>query len=296
MKFYDEIKERLIDNEIYSKVKDYSKENYKLKTYYEVGKLLSEAGKKYGKGIIKNYSFKLSNDFNKNISTTLLKRIRQFYIIIQKGATMSHQLTWSHYQELSPLKDINIINYYINVVENNILSLRELRSRIKSKEYERLLEETKVRLINKEDNSITDLIPNPIIIKNKNNYEVINEKVLKRIILEDIETFMKELGNSFCFIGSEYKIKIGNSFNYIDLLLFNIEYNCYVVVELKVIELKKEHIGQIEIYMNYIDKNIRGINNDKTIGIIVCKKDNEFVIEYSSDKRIIARYYEFTNR
>jgi len=296
MKFYDEIKERLIDNEIYSKVKDYSKENYKLKTYYEVGKLLSEAGKKYGKGIIKNYSFKLSNDFNKNISTTLLKRIRQFYIIIQKGATMSHQLTWSHYQELLPLKDINIINYYINVVENNILSLRELRSRIKSKEYERLLEETKVRLINKEDNSITDLIPNPIIIKNKNNYEVINEKVLKRIILEDIETFMKELGNSFCFIGSEYKIKIGNSFNYIDLLLFNIEYNCYVVVELKVIELKKEHIGQIEIYMNYIDKNIRGINNDKTIGIIVCKKDNEFVIEYSSDKRIIARYYEFTNR
>ena len=66
---------------------------------------------------------------------------------------------------------------------------------------------------------------------------------------------MKELGNSFSFIGSEYKIRVGNSFNYIDLLLFNIEYNCYVVVELKVTELKKEHIGQIQVYMNYIDKN-----------------------------------------
>lgn len=102
---------------------------------------------------------------------------------------------------------------------------------------------------------------------------------------------MKELGNSFCFIGSEYKIKIGNNYNYIDLLLYNIEYNCYVVVELKVTELKKEHIGQIEIYMNYIDRNIKKINQNKTIGIIICKKDNKYIIEYCSDKRIISREY-----
>ena len=103
---------------------------------------------------------------------------------------------------------------------------------------------------------------------------------------------MKELGNSFSFIGSEYKIKIGNVYNYIDLLLFNYEYNCFVVVELKVSELKKEHIGQIEVYMNYIDDNLRKIDQDKTIGIIICKEDNKYIIKYCSDERIIARKYE----
>ena len=100
------------------------------------------------------------------------------------------------------------------------------------------------------------------------------------------------MGNGFTYAGNEYKIKIDGKYNYIDLLLYNIEFNCYVVVELKVTELKKEHIGQIQIYMNYIDKNIKKINQDSTIGIIICKKDNKYVIEYCSDERIIAREYE----
>ena len=103
---------------------------------------------------------------------------------------------------------------------------------------------------------------------------------------------MKELGNSFSFIGSEYKIKIGDRNYYIDLLLFNIKYNCYVVVELKVTEFKVEYIAQVQKYMNYIDKNIKEYKNDKTIGIIICKKENKFIIEYCSDKRIIVREYK----
>ena len=121
---------------------------------------------------------------------------------------------------------------------------------------------------------------------------MISEKILQKLILEDIENFMKELGNSFCFIASEYKIKLGDRYNYIDLLLYNIEFNCYVVVELKITELKKEYIGQIEIYINYIDKTIKKLNQDKTIGIIICKKDNKFIMEYCSDKRIITKEYE----
>ena len=130
------------------------------------------------------------------------------------------------------------------------------------------------------------------MIKNNNNYKIISEKILQKLILENVEYFMKELGNSFSFIGSEYKIRLDNTFNYIDLLLFNIEYNCYVVIELKVTELKKEHIGQIQVYMNYIDENLRKFNQDKTIGIIICKQDNKYVIKYCSDDRIIAREYE----
>ena len=134
-------------------------------------------------------------------------------------------------------------------------------------------------------------IKNPIVIKNNTNKEIISEKILQRIILEDIPAFLKELGMGFTFVENEYKIKIGNYYNYIDLLLYNIEFNCYVVVELKVTELKKEHIGQIEVYMNYIDKHLKKITQDKTIGIIICKKDNKFIMEYCSDSRILTREY-----
>ena len=102
---------------------------------------------------------------------------------------------------------------------------------------------------------------------------------------------MNELGNSFCFIGSEYKIKIGDKYNYIDLLLYNIKFKCYVVIELKITELKKEHIGQIQTYMNYIDKNIRTMEENKTVGIIIVRKDNKYIMEYCSDKRILTREY-----
>ena len=111
------------------------------------------------------------------------------------------------------------------------------------------------------------------------------------MILEDIPTFLKELGNGFTFIDNEYKIKIGNNYNYIDLLLFNYIYNSFIVIELKIGELKKEHIGQIEVYMNYIDKNVKNSNHDKTIGIILVRKNNKYIMEYCSDPRIRIREY-----
>ena len=206
---------------------------------------------------------------------------------------MATNLTWSHYSELLSLKDINEINYYIKITSEQCLSKRELREKIKNKEYQRLDDNTKLKLINKEEVNVNDFIKNPIIIKDRLGIdkENISEKILQRLIIEDVEGFMKELGDGFCFIGSEYKIKIGNTYNYIDLLLFNYIYNCFIVIELKVCELKKEHIGQIEVYMNYIDKHIKNINQDKTIGIIISRRDNHYYIEYSSDKRILTREY-----
>ena len=130
------------------------------------------------------------------------------------------------------------------------------------------------------------------MIKNNNKYDIFSEKVLQKLILEDISSFLEELGESFTFIKNEYKIKINGRYNYIDLLLYNIKYKCYVVIELKVTELKKEHTGQIMTYMNYIDKNVKTIEENSTVGIIICKQDNKYVIKYCSDERIIAREYE----
>ena len=297
--YYDEIKNELINNEVYKKVKDYSKNRNELSTYYNVGKLLIEAQggedrAKYGDGLIKEYSLKLSQEVGKGYSTRNLKNMRKFYLLCEKGQTLSAKLNWSHYVELLSLNDINEINYYINTTEKYNLSVRQLREKIKNKEYQRLDDNTKLKLINKEEMSIGDTIKNPIIIKNKLGIdkENISEKVLQRLILEDIPSFLEELGEGYCFIRNEYKIKINNTYNYIDLLLFNYIYNSFVVVELKVTEVKKEHIGQVEVYMNYIDKHIKGINNNKTIGIIVARRDNHYYIEYSSDKRIYTRDYE----
>ena len=292
MNYYNEIKNELINNEITKKVKDYSKNKSDLTTYYNVGKLLSEAGKHYGESIIKEYSKRLTQDLGIKYDASSLNKMKKFYLLKVKLATLSPKLSYSHYVELLSLDNLDEINYYIMIAEQQNLSVRQLRERIKNKEYERLDDTIKEKLINNTTPVvITDFIKNPIVIKNNTNKEIISEKALQKVILEDLDDFLKELGNSFCYIANEYKIKIGDNYNYIDLLLYNYEFNCFVVVELKVTELKKEHIGQIEVYMNYIDKTLRKVTQDKTIGIIICKKDNKFIMEYCSDERILDREY-----
>ena len=294
MNYYNEIKNKLINNEIYLKVKDYSKERHKVITYFEIGKLLNEAGGKYGDNIVEEYSKKLVVEVGKKYNKRTLFRMKQFYNVFSDGkvTTMLTQLTWSHYLLLLAFKDYDEIIYYINIARDNNLTQRQLQDKIKSNEYQRLPIESRKKLIKHEKLHFSDLVPNPIKIKNNDNYEVISEKVLQKLILEDIPYFLKELGSGFTFIDNEYKIKLGDRYNYIDLLLYNIKYKCYVVVELKVTELKKEHTGQIMTYMNYIDKNIKTIDENKTVGIIICKQDNKYVIKYCSDERIIAREYE----
>ena len=293
MNFYESIKEQLINNEIYKRVKDYSKNKNELETYYNVGKLLSEAGKHYGEGIIKEYSSRLTNELNVKYDVSSLNKMRKFYNLKEKMVTLSPNLSWSHYVELLPQNDIDKINYYIKICEEQNLSVRKLREKIKSKEYERLPDNTKNKLVSKEDN-IEDFIKHPIILKNKFNKKKITEKILKQIILEDIPSFLKQLGSGYSFIDCEYPIKYEDKYNYIDILLFNIKYNCYVVVELKITELKKEHIGQIEHYMNYIDNTLKGIYHNKTVGIIITRENNKFVIKYCSNKYLFQTTYQLS--
>ena len=294
MNYYNEIKSKLIDNEIYLRVKDFSKEKHRVNTYFEIGKLLNEAGSKYGENIIEEYSKKLVIEVGKKYNRRTLFRMKQFYSMFsdEKVSQLATQLTWSHYVELLSLKDIDEIKYYINICREQNIGRDLLRERIRHNEYERLPEETKNKIITESKLEVKDLVPDPILIKNKNNIEIVSEKVLHNLIMEDIESFMNELGNSFSFIKSEYRIKIDDRNHYIDFLLFNIEYNCYVVVEIKVTEFKAEYIAQVQKYMNYIDRNVKRLSNNNTIGILICKRDNKFVIEYCSDERISVREYK----
>ena len=301
MNYYNETKKEVLNNEVYKKAKDYSKNRSDLMTYYNVGRLIVEAQggetkSKYGDRIIRDYSKRLTLELGKGYSSTNLKYMRQFYLF-QNGQPVVDHLSWSHYTILMSLKDINKINYYLLQIKMNNLSKRELIEKIKSNEYERLDEETKIKLKEKKVEvkyEVQDFIKHPVVIKNKYNAEEISERYLKQMILEDLDQFLLQLGLGFTYVGNEYKIKIGERYNYIDLLLYNINFNCYVVVELKVTEFKAEHIGQIKKYMNYVDKNLKTVNQDRTIGIVICKKDNEFLIQYCSDDRIFRTTFEIS--
>ena len=354
MNYYKEIKDQILNNEAYERIKDYSKERHRVLTYFEIGRLLYEAGKHYGENIISKYADLLEKEFGQKCNKRNLFRMKQFYLMygIQRNTKLSHEpqnnnlpsikkqnvsphkysssktpyliedfsrkvsppfqeaqkiqslnfyepsilsiitsLTWTHYIYLITVKNETKRSYYTNIAINNNLSVRELKKRIKSKEYERLDEKTRNKLINKEDLSIKDYVPNPILIKSTSNKDVISEKILHNLIMEDIASFMKELGEGYSFIDSEYKIKIDDRFNYIDFLLYNLRFRCYVVIELKVTKFKTEYIGQILKYMNYVDSNIKTIEDNNTIGIIICKRNNSFYLEYCSDERIITREY-----
>ncbi len=293
MNYYNEIKDVLIKNEVYKKVKDYSKNRSDLNSYYEVGRLIveaqgGEARAGYGNKLIKEYSERLTKELGKGYNVTNLKRMRQFYLFFQKGAAVRHQLwnlNWTHYRILLPLNDITKIEYYVNVTVKYNLSSRELEKRIKNKEYERIGYKEEL-----ERPKVTTLIKNPIIIKTGKNIDKVSEYVLHNLILEDMDNFLKELGVGFTYVGNEVKIKIGDRYNRIDFLLFNYNYNCFVVVELKVTELKAEYIGQISKYIGYVDKNIRKSFHEKTVGVIICKKDNKFVMEYCTNPNIFTTW------
>ena len=185
MNYYNEIKEQIKNNELVKKIKDYSKNRIDLNTYYNVSKLLSEAGKHYGKGIIKEYAERLSNDLNKHFSIRSLYNMRLYFEKIccnEKLQPVAAILTWSHYCELLRINDDNKILYYINICNQQNLSKRELIQRIKSNEFERLPEETKNKLIEKHKINIKDLIKseqvNKYNITNIINYIYLNKREL----------------------------------------------------------------------------------------------------------------------
>ena len=281
MNYYNEIKETLIKNEIYKKVKDYSKNKSDLNTYFEVGRLIVEAQggeerAKYGNKLIKEYSEKLTKELGRGYGVSNLKDMRQVYLKFRKCRTLFGELSWNHYVVLSRINDNNNkINYFINLSKNLNLSIRELKARIKSKEYERIGKNVDTR-----EPKVNSLIKNPILIKVKNKNEKLTEYALHQSILENIDDFLKELGMGFAYIGSEVKIKIGNRYNYIDFLLFNYIYNSFVIVELKVTEMRAEYIGQVMKYIGYVNKYIRKPFHDETVGVIICRKKNKYVMEF----------------
>ena len=290
--YLENIRGYIISEQARTIVRDYNANKSKLETYYNIGKELSEAGKHYGEGIVKKYAEKLTKEFGKGYTYTDLTRMLNFYILIQKIGAVPQQLTWSHISKLLPLNDTNEINYYINVVMRDNLSYRKLAERIKSNEYGRLPLETKIKLKESKEVSRVEVVPSTILIPYNKTKEQLTEKVLEEAIVTNISYIMKQLGEGYSFIDKQYKINIGSKKNYIDILLFNYKFNNFVVIELKAREFKKEDIGQIRVYMNYKDKEVKTITQNSTMGILITKEVDKLVARYIDNTNVALPIYE----
>lgn len=290
--YLENIRSYIISEQARTIVRDYSANKSKLETNYNIGKELSEAGKHYGEGIVKKYAKELTKEFGKGYGITKLRKMRAFYYIAQKCAPLGRVLTWSHYKLLLPLKNLDEIKFYIDLTIRDNLSKRALAERIKSNEYGRLAPETKQKLKEEKEVNQSEMVPSNIVIPSNKLEEKLTEKVLENLIIDNISEVMGQLGEGYCFIKKQYKLNIGNNKNYIDILLFNIKYNNYVVVEIKAREFRKEDIGQIKLYMNYIDKEVKNITQNKTMGIIITKEVNEFVIRYIKEDNIAISTFD----
>ena len=305
MNYYDEIKNILVDNAIGRKVREYKSNQKDLESYYNVGKLLVEAQggeerAKYGDGLIKEYSKRLTSELGKGYTVTRLKYMRTFFEVIKKSPPLADQckninITWSNICEILYLKNIEEIKYYLDLSNKLCLTKRELRLRIKSDEYNRLPAEVKEKLKSNEAVSTSEKIPSPVVLQNLKINGELTEKAVQTWINENPMKFCDALGEGYIYAGSQYKIKIGSNYNYIDVLLFNYIFNSFIVVEIKVTELKKEYIGQIQTYMNYIDINLKKEFHNKTTGILLVRENNKWLIKYVNNNDIVIREFITSN-
>ncbi len=299
MNYYTEIELFIKKNEVSKKVRILEENQSTLENYWNIGRLLVEAqgGKeraKYGNGLIKEWSMKYTERYGKGYDATNLKRFRQFFQCFQKGAPVGHQLTWSHIRELLPIQDENKRNFYINICITKNLSKRELIQEIKNNAYERLIKKPdKIEIITPSKRfSLLDTMQNPIIIELEKNKAITSERDLEITILVKLQMFFSQLGEGFALIDNQYKISYNNKNYYIDILLFNYKLNCFFAVELKLRELRKEDKAQIEFYMKLIDEQLKEPMHNKTIGIIISKKQEQLIANFIRSENIIPLTYK----
>ena len=279
---------------------DYFKNKDLVNNYFEIGKLLIEAqgGEEhdtYGNKLIKTWSVELTEKFGKGYDASNLRRFRQFYSEFKMCGPLGHILTWTNIRLLLPIKNENKRNYYINMCIKKNLSKRALEKEIKNNAFERLslADKENIKLISDKNEVLTikDTLKDPVLITINEDLDNVSEEKLAKIIRKELEIFLLELGCGYTYAGKE--VRMGES--YCDLLFFNYEFNCFVVIELKTRKIKKEDIGQLEYYINYVDENMKKESFNPTIGVLVAKEGNYLVMKYCTNKNIYKTTYKIIN-
>lgn len=278
--------------------------------YWNIGKMIVEKQEghnraKYGDYLIESLSIQLTNEFGKGFSTRNLKRMRKLYLYYPKRTTMLSQLTWSHYLELIKIDDESKRNFYMNECINSNWDVRELQRQRTTLLYERIAnskDESKLLELSIKGHSIyenKDIIKDPFVlefldIKESTNYL---ESDLEKNILEHLKEFLLELGKGFTFVGNQVRITIDTDHFYPDLIFYNRILNCFVIIDLKIGKVTHKDIGQMQMYVNYYDREIKQETENKTIGILLSTDKNETVVKYTlpeDNKTIFSSEFRLT--
>lgn len=315
----DELRPRI--DSFYSKILDLLKSAHKtvyqsvnstmVETYYKIGKLIvdeEQQGKekaKYGKNLINELSERLSDEFGKGFSATNLKQMRSFYLTYSKGQTVSDEfrLSWSHYLKLMRIDDENERKFYeIESIKNN-WSISELQRQYDSALYTRLsLSRNKSEVMKLSEEGLVlekpkGAIKDPFILEFLGLPEksVYSESDLEQKLIDKLEHFLLELGTGFTFVARQKRISFDDKHFHIDLVFYNRILKSFVLIDLKIGELKHQDIGQMQMYVNYYDREIRLKDENRTIGLILCQNKSEAVVQYTlpeTNEQIFASKYQ----
>lgn len=280
------------------------------KTYFLIGKRIVEEeqnGEKraeYGKKLIKELSKKLTKEFGKGFSERNLEQMRKFYLAYSIPQTVSAEfrLSWSHYLILMRMENLDERNFYeIEAIENN-WSLRELRRQIDSALYERLVlsrDKEKVKSLALKGQIIEkpeDVVKDPYILEflgleEQNSY---SENRLETEIINNLEKFLLELGKGFTFVGRQVRFTFDEKHFRVDLVFYNRLLKCFVLIDLKIGEVTHQDLGQMQMYVNYYDRYVKLDDENKTIGIIICRDKNDTLVKMTlpeDNQQIFASRY-----
>lgn len=265
-----------------------------LNLYWNIGKIIMEIQQgneraSYGDTVLEKLSQKLTSEFGKGFSSRNLRTMRKFYLTFPIWKTVSSKLSWSHYLELIKIEDRTKRDFYLNESVNSMWSVRELQRQKDSLLYERLaLSKNKEDIIELSQKGhiikdYKDLVKDPFVlefldIKDHNEYL---EKDLEKNILKHLKEFLLELGKGFSFIGSQVRITLGDEHFYPDLVFYNRLLRRFIIIDLKIGKVTHQDIGQMQMYVNYYDREIKSTDENQTIGILLSTDKNETIVKYT---------------
>ena len=279
-----------------------------LNLYWNIGKVIMEIQQgderaTYGDAVLDKLSQKLTNEFGKGFSSRNLRTMRKFYLMYPIWKTVSAKLSWSHYLELIKIDEEPKRNFYLNECINSRWSVRELERQIGSLLYERLVlsanKQKVLELAEKghELKTSKDLVKDPFVLEFldiKENTEYL-ESDLEKNILEHLKEFLLELGKGFMFVGSQVRLTLEEDHFYPDLVFYNRLLKCFVIIDLKIGKVTHQDIGQMQMYVNYYDREIKKDDENPTVGILLSTLKNKTVVKYTlpeDNKNIFSSQYK----
>jgi len=305
---YDEIRETLLN----SRNQAYSAVNFALvQAYWHIGRIIVEHEQDgqeraaYGKAVLQALSVRLTEEFGKGFSVRTLQQMKQFYLTFPNTNALRSQLTWTHYRLLLKLEDDKARQWYMNEAVASAWSSRQLERQISTLYYERLLSSSNKEPVIKEANELMkplaaeEFIKDPYVLDflDLKNYPSLHESDLEQALIDKLQEFLLELGRGFCFVARQKLMRYEDEDFYLDLVFYHSILKCYVLIDLKIGKLTHGDVGQMDSYIRMFDNLYKNIDDNPTIGLILCSQKNEAIVQYSvlnDAKQVFASKYKLT--